>query len=195
MRHSTKHLFVLLSLVLTACVSQGRSYVIDIESIPPGKGIAILSTGATSTNRIASTQLFLVNGQSHKKYDSVIMNFDYPFPSDFSGEHGNLRSLILPEGWYYLFPEVVGTYTKSAPIYKFYVKSGEITYIGNLTITPERKIIFSSIDRYRDINLFVSGNSKFPVEKIKTRYMEFDSQYSTHDPDRFKIKGVIWGAP
>jgi hypothetical protein len=167
----------------------------DLELIPQGKGIVILSTDAEKTNSLSSTALFLINGDSHKRCDSVIMNFDYPFPSDFNDGHGNLRSLSLPEGWYYLYPEVTGTYTKQAPIYKFYVKSGEILYIGNLSLLAGRRIVFSSAKRFRDIDLFLSKNTKITENGIRTRYMEFDSQYSIRNSDGFKIKGAIFGQP
>jgi len=187
-----------LFLVLAACASQGGTYVRDMRSIPEGKGVVILSTGAEKTNRLSSTKLVLVNGESHKKYDSVLINFDYPFPSDFDGEHGNLRSITLPEGWYYLYPEVVATRTERAPLYKFYVKRGEVEYIGNLSLRYGkygREVHFSSAHRFRDVDLFSSKNKAISRNEIKTHYMEFDSEFSAKDPDGFKIKGIIFGQP
>lgn len=193
-----KNIYPFLFLVLVACASQGGAYVRDMESIPKEKGIVILSTGAEKTNLSSSTRLILVNGESHKKYDSVLINFDYPFPSDFEGEHGNLRSLALPEGWYYLYPEVVATRTERAPLYRFRVKRGEIEYIGNLSLRYRqsgREIHFSSAQRLRDIDLFLSKNRMISRNEIQTHYMEFDSEFSVKDPDGFKIKGVIFGQP
>ncbi|WP_431206920.1 hypothetical protein [Burkholderia cepacia] len=138
----------------------------------------------------------LVNGASHKKYDSILINVDYPFPSDFPGGHANLRSFNLPEGDYYLVPKPVNWIlrTRRAPIYRFRVIGGAVSYVGSLYFSGA-SINLVDGNSSRDIDLFLRRNPELKRSSVGEDLMRFDSEYSIDDPNRFEVKGVIFGSP
>ena len=187
--------FVLSFLLLSGCAHTGRGYVENIGAAPENKGIALFSTCARETRSVLSTTLWLVNGESRKKYDQVLINLDYPFPSDFAGEHCNLRTLSLPAGTYYFVPHSGNAYfeAKKIPIYRFSVRNSEITYLGGLYLASENSrflLSFSEGHVTKDLDLFLSKNPGVRRNDIVTRYMELDSQ-----PESFPIQGTIFGLP
>ncbi len=188
--------FVLsLLLTLSGCAHTGRGYVSNIAKPPEDKGIALFSTCARETRSVLTTELWLVNGESRKKYDQVLINLDYPFPSDFQGEHCNLRTLSLPAGTYYFVPHSGNAYfvATKAPVYRFSVRNGEITYLGGLFLASDTlgfKLSFSTYHSAKDLDLFLSKNPSVARTGIVIRYMEFDSQ-----PEAFVTKGMIFGLP
>ncbi|MHA6844258.1 hypothetical protein [Ralstonia syzygii] len=181
--------------MLSGCAHTGRGYVTNISNPPEDKGIALFSTCARETRSVLSTTLWLVNGESRKKYDQVLINLDYPFPSDFDGEHCNLRTLSLPVGTYYFVPHSGNAYFEAtkAPIYRFSVNKGEIIYLGGLYLISEDwkfLLSFSENHRAKDLDLFLSKNPGVSRNNIVSRYMELDSQ-----PKYFPIQGTIFGLP
>ncbi|WP_159067930.1 hypothetical protein [Trinickia symbiotica] len=188
--------FVLsLLLMFSGCAHTGRGYVTNINNAPDDKGIALFSTCARETRSVVSTTLWLVNGESRKKYDQVLINLDYPFPSDFNGEHCNLRTLSLPAGTYYFVPHSGNAYfnVTKAPIYRFSVKNGQIAYLGELYLISEGRnfrLLFSTNHSEKDLDLFLSKNPGISRGNVVSRYMELDSQ-----PENFAIRGLIFGLP
>ncbi len=184
-----------LLLMFSGCAHTGQGYVTNIKNAPDNKGIALFSTCARETRTVVSTTLWLVNGESRKKYDQVLINLDYPFQSDFNGEHCNLRTLSLPAGTYYFVPHSGNAYFKvtKAPIYRFSVKNGEIAYLGGLYLISEGRnfrLLFSTNHSEKDFDLFLSKNPGISRDNIVSRYMELDSQ-----PENFVIRGLIFGLP
>lgn len=182
-------------LMLSGCAHTGRGYVTNINNPPDGKGIVLFSTCARETRSVLSITLWLVNGESRKKYDQVLINLDYPFPSDFDGEHCNLRTLSLPAGTYYFVPHSGNAYFEAIkiPIYRFSVKNGEITYLGGLYLVRDNSqfwLSFSKNHSAKDLDLFFSKNPGISRGDIVSRYMELDSQ-----PKYFPIQGTIFGLP
>ena len=128
-----RNTLAILVMVCCSCTTTGHSGLENLKSIPEGKGVLLFSTGASKTNLSFSTGLSLVNGKTHKKYDGVVINIDYPFPSNFKTEHGHVVTLVLPAGEYYLIPRSGNPafVMKNAPVYGFNVINGKVCYIGN----------------------------------------------------------------
>jgi len=178
------------------CATVGRHVITDLKSAPQEKGLALFSTGAKETNLAFSTGLTLIEGVSLKKYDKVIMNFDYPFASHFPNEHGHLRSLILPEGDYYLAPTPGNPafVMVEFPVFKFHVKKGEISYLGDLFLSGSRIQLTNDFEN-RDLNLFLSKNPSLQRGDIASGKMEIHTQFVSNKPNSFYIKGIIWDLP
>jgi hypothetical protein len=186
----------LVSLVLAGCTTVGTGVVTGIADVPPDKGVVVFSTGADQTNLSFSTALMLVDGESYKRYDKVIVNTDYPFSSHFAGEHGHVRSLSLKPGSYYLIPVSVNPFfvTTKAPIYKFAVAGGAVTYVGNVSL-KNRVLTISESYQERDVKYFLDRNPKIGPEQVKKMMMKVDGYLTPGSPPPFTIKGVIWEAP
>jgi hypothetical protein len=179
-----------LLICLSGCATVGGMPE-NLASVPPGKGLALFSTGAAQTNLSFSTSLALVEGASRKKYDKVIINLDYPFSSNFPNEHGHVRILALPEGDYYLMPSSGNPYfvTTHAPVYRFKVVTGRITYIGNFHLAGNL-LSWSGSKFQRDVDYFLKKNPNLSDSRIDVQKVEVAS-----DVSKFPTKGIIWDAP
>jgi hypothetical protein len=163
----------------------------NLASVPQGKGLVLFSTDADKTNVSQSTSLSLVDGGSRKKYDKVIINIDYPFSSNFKNEHGHVRTLALPEGDYYLVPSSTNPYLvmTKAPVYKFRIINGRITYIGNFHLSGNM-LSWAESKYKRDVDYFLQKNPSLSGSRIDLQKIEVAS-----DVSHFKTKGIILGLP
>lgn len=182
-------LSLLLACLLGCATIGGMSE--NLTSVPPGKGLVLFSTGADKTNLSFSTSLTLVEGASRKRYDKVIINIDYPFSSNFPNEHGHVRTLALPEGDYYLMPSSGNPYfvITKAPVYRFKIINGRITYIGNFHLSGS--VLSWSESKYkRDADYFLIKNPNLSGSRIDLQRVEVAS-----DVSQFKTRGIIWDLP
>lgn len=156
------------------------------------KGLVVFSTSAAKTNLSLSTSLTLVEGRTFKQYDKVLINMDYPlFGSNFEDRHGHVRSLILPEGDYYLLPTPGNPafFTTKAPIYKFTVARNEAAYLGNIDLAASH-LTYSTDFQSRDVAFFKEKNPAFATTTFRLTPLEKGPALSD-----FKIQGTIWEAP
>ena len=191
-----KIVFSVVTLAFAGCTTVGQGIATDIAEVPSDKGIVVFSTGADQTNVSFSTNLMLVDGASYKRYEKVLVNIDYPFPSQFPGEHGHVRSLSLKPGSYYLVPAPGNPFFVStkAPIYTFSVTSGVVTYVGSLSLKSHVLTIDQS-HQERDIRYFLDRNPKIRPDQVTTAVMRIYGYVSPGSPPPFEIKGTIWDAP
>src|SRR5512138_1618008 len=161
-----------LALILSGCATVGGMSE-NLASIPPGKGVALFSTGAAKTKLSFSTRLALIQGSSRKQYSQVNINLDYPAASDFSGEHGHVRNLVLPAGEYYLMPVAVNPFSEitKGSVYRFQVAEGRTTYLGNFFLAND-VISWSDQMAQRDSDLFRRKNPAFAATKIEPQKVE-----------------------
>lgn len=177
---------------LAACTTVGKDAMQNLQSIPPGKGIALFSTSANQTSVSSSSRLVLVEGSTLKEYDKVIISIDYPFfTSHFADVHGFLISLVLPPGDYYLKPAPGNPYliVTQAPVYKFTVLPDKISYVGNIHLAHphlRHSMDFSA----RDISVFQKNNPSISSIAIERHPLEVGPKFSD-----FHTKGIIWEAP
>jgi hypothetical protein len=183
----------LLLICLFGCATIGGGVVENLSVVPQGKGLVLFSTGADKTNMSFGTSLTLVEGASLKRYDKVVINIDSPFSSsNFPNEHGHVRTLALPEGEYYLMPSAVNPYEvmTKAPVYRFKIMNGHITYIGNFHLSATRSLSWADSKYKRDVDYFLQKNPNLSGSHIDVQRVEVAS-----DVSQFKTKGIIWGAP
>lgn len=190
----------ILSLVIPGCATVGGGIVENLERIPTNRGLVLFSTSADKTNLASSTSLRLVEGSTLKSYDKVIINLDYPF----FGSPFHVRSLVLPEGWYYLQPTSVNPHlaVTETPIYRFRVRAGSATHIGSFHLSlsqvsrpiRSRKIhgslIWSSETYARDVEYFRSKNPESNGISFQRQTIEFGPSWST-----FRTQGTIGDIP
>lgn len=193
-------LITLLSLVTLGCATVGGGVAENLKSIPPNRGLVLFSTSADKTNLASTTCLRLVEGSTLRSYDKVIINLDYPF----FGAPFHVRSLVLPEGWYYLQPTSVNPHlaVTETPIYRFRVRAGSATHIGNFHLSlsqvsrpiRSRKIhgslVWSSETYARDVEYFRSKNPESNDISFQRQTIEFGPSCST-----FRTQGTIEELP
>jgi hypothetical protein len=190
MRRIFQFCLSMLLISLLGCATAG-GLAENLTAVPQGKGLALFSTGADTTNRALSTSLNLVQGSSRRKYDKVMINIDYPFASNFPTEHGHVRTLALPEGEYYLVPDVSNPFavTTKGRIYGFKVINGRITYIGNFHLSGN--LLSWSESKYkRDVDYFLQKNpgmTNIPIERQEVK--------NAGDISQFRFGGIIWDLP
>jgi hypothetical protein len=212
-----KKLFVVaLALLVCSCTATvGRDVSKDMTSIPTGKGVVVFSTAAfdPSSDFTNSTSLHLVEGPSRKVYDKVIVPINSQFNSyDFPNESGKVRSLTLPEGYYYFVPIPNSTYACAIdmPIYRFSVKSDSISYIGNFLLTSgapaltalgkiERAVHISLSDTpmRRDVDFFLRSNpslKKYSISENLPEKIENPGYNCSFLNSNF-ITGIIFSLP
>lgn len=187
---------LLIGVLLAGCATVGTNVASDIAGVPADKGVVIFSTGAEQTNFSFSTALWLVDGESLKRYDKVIINLDYPFSSHFPGTHVHVRSLTLKPGLYYLVPVPGNPFfrTTRAPIYAFKALPGRVTYIGSVSL-KNRSLLVTAAEQERDMSYFLARNPKLRGESIKTELMTVDRYIHPDTPTPLEVKGIIWEAP
>lgn len=194
---NTKIAVVFSIVLLCGCATTSGSNA-DLSEIPKGRGIVLFSTGADKTNGTQSTGLSLVQAQTRKMYDKIVINIDSPFfTSNFPNEHAHVRSLILPEGDYFLI-------LKSGnpafcliiyPTYFFSVKEGNITYIGSFQLSSNQLTLTQS-NRARDIEYFQQKNQKLMTKDIASQIPIVSSEkYDYCSPGHSFVKGIIWDLP
>jgi hypothetical protein len=187
---------VLLVIVLVGCATVGSKVGQNMTEIPKGKGIVLFSTGADKTNLAFSTGLRLVQAESRKVYDKVIVNIDYPFTSDFPDRHGHVRSLTLPAGRYFLIPKSGNPAfcLTSYPTYEFSVEPGGITYIGSFQISANR-LKWDATSQNRDIDYFLRKNPALVTHTIEKQSVNIGTvQIDNCDSNTF-MRGIIWDSP
>lgn len=180
----------LLLICLLGCAT-GGGIAENLTVVPQGKGLVLFSTGADKTNLSFSTTLILVEGTSRKKYNSVNINIDYPFSSNFHNEHGHVRTLALPEGEYFLMPNSANPYvvTTKAPVYRFKIAKSRITYIGHFHLSGN-SLSWAESKYKRDVDYFLQKNPNLSGTRINPQRVEVAS-----DVSEFKTKGIIWDLP
>ncbi|MDX5994847.1 hypothetical protein [Ectopseudomonas alcaliphila] len=185
-------LIILIPLFLASCTTTGQGVDENLLQVPTGKGLVLFSTGAERPSSLHSTYLTLVEGNSRKSYDKVIIILNNPFTaSHFKDSHGQVRTLALPPGEYFLVPSSVNPYfiMITAPVYRFMVTEKEVTYIGNFHL-GDNQLIWSPTKLQRDTEFFIEKNSAMSGADIKIQKAEIVSNVAD-----FKIKGTIWGIP
>lgn len=176
---------------IVACATIGKHVSKNMTSIPVDKGLVLFSTGSSKTSIANSTNFFLVDGSSKKWYTKAEIRIDYPNASDIPNEHTNIRTLLLPEGDYFLVPKALNPtyYYKDAPVYKFTVKKNQATYIGNFWLYDSGlKWTVKNFDR--DKEFFLKNNPGMINCTIEPQVIEVASNVAM-----FEIKGQITTLP
>ncbi len=170
---------LILMLALSACGTVSNRYSaekLDVSDTNADQGIIILSTGAAK--RCISTATFL-SLKSNGSGEIALFNVDgYAVKSDFTEHQGSLHTLILPEGEYFLSPWIANPYvvSKSKPVFKFQLNSGEILYLGEYYMPVACKFNNVSVfrDQYgRDMSLLKTKNPALVTDKVIKRMPEF----------------------
>jgi hypothetical protein len=152
--------------------------------------LVLFSTGADKSRLTYRSSLRLVEGASRKMHDKVIVNIDYPFESAFPDEHGHVRTLVLPTGEYFLVPETpFAAAVPVRPVFRFTVRSGAATYIGNFSLSDNR-LSWSASKFLRDRDYFIQKNAAMKEGSIEPQTAEIVSDTST-----FVVRGILWGVP
>ena len=134
---------LLAALSLTACGSMNNRFAPELlsDTMPDGKGVVILSTGAKET--CVSTATFLKVKEASQPYtggELALLGVDpYVLKSDFADHHGNIHALSLPAGRYYFAPWLANPYFKPIrlPRYDFLVNANEVVYLGEFFLTVQ----------------------------------------------------------
>jgi hypothetical protein len=125
-------------LVLCGCMTPIPSSVDrSLSEVPAGQGLVLFSTGAEKTSVFSQTGLDLRAAGARSEWGRVAITFDFwREPSDFQGEHGNVRMLALEPGSYCLHPfvrtKVFGNYRSLPPEFAFRVRAGTVSYLGSI---------------------------------------------------------------
>ena len=179
-----------LSLGNSGCTTVGKGVSEGIQSIPEKRGLVLFSTGSDKTSLVNSLFLELIDANSMKTFDKVIISIDYPFKSNFEGVHAHVRSINLPEGEYYLAPKAANIYFRvtEAPVYKFRVRNNQATYIGTFQLSGQF-ISWNKENTKRDLKYFHEKNPGFTAS--------FDLQPIELGPKFKELQrtGIIWSAP
>lgn len=191
-----KNIILLSFIVLCGCTSTGSKVAENTTVIPADRGIVLFSTGADKTNRSFSTGLNLVQAETRKRYDRVIINIDYPFTSNFASEHGHVRTLTLPEGDYFLVPNSGNPafcLTKY-PTFRFTVKRGVITYIGSFQLSSNH-LVQSNLNQQRDVQYFRKKNPGLASQDIFFQNLIVSAEKFDICAGSSFVKGIIWELP
>lgn len=177
--------------LLFGCTTIGHDVTKGIEKIEPGRGIVLFSTGALETSIANSTQLRLVNGDSLKWYDRVMLDIDFPKTFHFKEVNGQVRSLELPAGEYYFTVASGNPYLDmvKAPVYKFMVKEKEISYIGEYFVSGNH-IIWSTDQLKRDMSFFIANNPSLAEVPVNVQNTTTDILH-----EDFQTNGIIFSMP
>jgi len=179
------------TLLLFGCTTIGHDVTKGIEEIKTGRGIVLFSTGALETSITNSAQLMLVNGNSLKWYDRVILDINFPKKFHFEEVNGQVRSLELPVGEYYFTVSSGNPYLDmvEAPVYRFMVKENEISYLGEYFVSGS--YITWSIDQLkRDMSFFIANNPSLAEIPVNVQNTTTDILH-----EDFETKGIIFGMP
>jgi hypothetical protein len=190
----------LLPLLAAGCVTVEGGIAENLHAIPPDRGLVLFSTSADETNLSLNTSLRLVQGSTLRKYDKVVINLNYPF----SGSQFHVRSLLLPEGYYYLQPLSLNPQfvVTNAPIYRFTVRAGRATHIGNFHLSlphvsrvresrkTQGRLSWSGETYARDVEYFKARNPEFRNRGFDRQAVSIGPPYSS-----FKTQGAIEEIP
>jgi hypothetical protein len=199
-RRITWTFIALLSFLLPGCATVGGGVAENLQSIPPDRGLVVFSTSADETNLSLSTSLRLVEASTLRKYGMVVINLNYPF----FGSRFHVRSLLLPEGYYYFQPLSIDPrfYVTDAPIYHFKVTAGTAAHIGNFHLSlsynsrpnssrkTQGRLTWSGETYARDVEYFKKRNPEFKDRYFQQQAVGVGPPYSS-----FKIRGTIEESP
>jgi hypothetical protein len=191
-----KNAFLLLLALLAGCATVGSTVVENMTNIPSGKGVVIFSTGANRTNLSFSTGLSLVQAETRKKYDKVVINIDYPFASHFPTQHGHVRSLTLPEGDYFLIARSGNPYfcLTKYPTYQFTVKKGTISYLGSFQLSSDQ-IRLTTSNQQRDLQYFLQRNPAIQRNDISDQSVILDAKAFKSCSENSFVRGTLGEVP
>jgi len=156
----------------------GPDRIAAADIVSAEKGIVILSAGAPDFCRVHGTALVLRNFETKKFVDTVPMiTVDSNIrKTDFDDHFGTVNALALPPGLYLftpwlMHPDVAAVYT---PSFEFEVKSGEITYLGEVFMTRSCGFAnrFEIRDRYdRDMAMVSVKNAVLATRPVVKRLL------------------------
>jgi hypothetical protein len=140
-------------------------------------GVIILSTGARAHCISEATFIRIVDEPSGKIVASAppIAADAYVHKSEFSDHHGTVNAVALPAGNYYLSPSISNPFVVAikVPNFRFEVRPGETTYVGELFMPQScgMNTSFTVRDEYeRDMRVAIARNSSFgkrvPVKRL-----------------------------
>jgi hypothetical protein len=139
---------------------------------PMDRGVVILSTEAAYKNWVNPTTVGLLDERKKERGTRIIFD-SLVLPSDFDGQHGNVRSMMLEGGTYYIVPQALVNYCIGArPQYKFTVVPGELTYIGSFRLVGNGLVYSPEAKRDRDIEFFRQRNPALAGTEIKSQAVE-----------------------
>lgn len=175
--------FLLASLALAGCGTMSNRLApegVDVASVPPEAGIAVLSTGAPQ--KCVSTATFLnlqPRGGTYGRDNLLGVAVDvYVIPSDFQEHYGFLHALVLKAGDYQLYPSIANPYVqaKRVPKAEFSVRAGEVVYLGeyfqpiSCTLNPSSEV---RDQETRDMALLAKKNPALAARPYEKRLLEF----------------------
>jgi hypothetical protein len=189
---------LLSAFLLGGCAIAGKGVATNLESVPPSKGVVVFSTSADELSASFAWRLMLVEGESRKKYDKVVifLNAKLAAAPTFAEQNSVVRTLTLPPGDYYFVPVPVNPALDlvRTPVYRFSVVAGAVEYIGTVHLEQQRLTVEQShFDR--DVEFFKQKNPTLRDVKVQASTMAVDRYLSRESGAGFEIKGIIWDAP
>lgn len=165
---------LLLVTILAGCANYGRVMHQGLAQPPAGRGIVVFSTGSTRPNIANATSLTVMDSTTRKERGTGVVLEGGLRPSDFEGQHGNVRSLMLDEGTYYFGITAVNPYycIGARPLYRFRVKRGELIYLGSFLVDGSSLLHLSTEHRERDLRFFVQRNPALANVEIRPQPVE-----------------------
>lgn len=162
---------MLAALSLAACVSHNTSVRQNLTAIPAAQGLAVFSTGASTTSSWAPIKMVLrrpneASVLSDGEHTGIVLNNSFD-KSDFENEHGHARMLVIDEGDYCLAPAAVNPYMAAyGATVAFHVRKGEITYIGSVFLDGDALRVRERPER--DVAFFQKENAALAGQPVAT---------------------------
>ena len=151
-----KYLFVCFLVILVpGCASINNRLDpsrISLTQVPSNSGIIIISAGAPK--RCVTTSTFLKVLPATSKYNNApiaLLGVDsYALKSDFADHQGNVHTLALPAGDYYLAAWIANPYVTALRVPKadFSIRAGEVVYMGEYFM--DVACAWNTVSNYRD---------------------------------------------
>jgi len=156
-------------LCVGGCANFGRVLNQNMTDVPGDKGIILFSTESDRTALRYALALSVIDAERHKEVPLNIFVDASFLPSDFEELHGNVRSLQLNAGRYYVTPRSGNPYAclRYRPQFEFTVRAGEIVYIGSFRRVGNSVEYSPGANRERDIKFFLERNPALSQTEIR----------------------------
>ena len=176
-------LSALLAIVTAGCGTFNSEYnarTVNMTELPKDRAVIILSTGAAE-RCISFATILKVSpaGTPYNKGGVAAFYVDaYTIKSDFADHQGNLQTVSIPAGSYYLSPWAVNPYLSAVKVPKaeFSVSAGEVVYLGEyyMPVACSLNTVASFRDQQeRDVALLIKQNPEFARATIIKRIPKF----------------------
>jgi hypothetical protein len=171
-------------LALAACSTSSKPQTgpenLAVAAVGDNTGVALISTGASGSCIVASTNLKVFpDGARYKggfnsgEVATLVVDNGY-LQSDFADQFGFVHALRLPAGRYYASPWVANHMitTSSAPRFDFTVDAGRTVYLGQYLLpgscSPGSEV--EIVDRWdRDRAIYAARNPAIDLSDVVVR--------------------------